>query len=204
LGFVVVVCAAVSRAAAAETSNDIVARIAERYLIQKPKLRREDCSGLVNDVLRDAGAPDHAGGARHHWQRAQQDKRVAHDPIRRGDLVFFDRTYDSNRNGKVDDTLTHVAIVIDVLKDDTVIMAHRSSSKIEELRMNLRAPSAHMIDGEVANSFLRVPRYGPKDGPRFTGELYRGHARPPDAVNRKSVPSRSTAHAPEATTSTSR
>ena len=59
------------------------------------------------------------------------------------------------------------------VEEGAVVMVHRSSSRIEELRMNLARP-----DTPVANSWLRNPRYGPKMGPRLSGQLYRGHARP--------------------------
>lgn len=178
-----------------------VARVASRFLARKPSLRRADCSGLVNDVLRQVGVdPANArGGTRQHWRRALHDGRVVReslrgDAIRAGDLVFFDRTYDANGNGRVDDALTHIAIALeDVHADGTVVMVHRSSSRIEELRMNLRTPRLHVHPGrnDVVNSPLKTPRYGTMTTPRLTGELYRGHARPPRA-------------APSATTSSNR
>jgi cell wall-associated NlpC family hydrolase len=157
-----------------------VARIAERFLREHRRLRREDCSGFVEDVLRAAGVV-RRGGARAMWTNAVEEGRVAHDSIRPGDLVFFDRTWDSNHNGLVDDTLTHVAIAVRMLDDGTVVMIHRSVDRIEELRMNLREPDAYERRGHVVNSYLRAPRYGGARSPRLSGELYHGHVRPPAA-----------------------
>lgn len=178
-------CADLARAELLPIGRDI-ALVAERYLTARPALRREDCSGLVDDILRDSGV-DERGGTRSHWERAQAEGRISAAQTRPGDLVFFDRTFDANHNGRVDDTLTHMAVVIDVKEDGTVIMVHRSASRIEELRMNLRAPDAHMVDDSIVNSYLRSPRYGTKSSPRLSGQLYRGHARPPLPQKRREV-----------------
>jgi hypothetical protein len=83
--------------------------------------------------------------------------------------VFFDRTYDRNKNGRVDDTLTHIAVVTSVAPDGTVTMVHRSSSKgITKLRMNTDKP-----DDAATNDVLGV--YGRKDR-RRAGHLWRGYA----------------------------
>jgi hypothetical protein len=155
--------------------NVAVARSAARYLRDKPRLRREDCSGLVNDIMRDAGIAS-SGSTRAMFVAAEREGRLVNseDDVRPGDVVFFDRTYDSNRNGKVDDTLTHVAVVTTVAADGTVHMVHRAASSIAELKMHLRSPH----DAQ-RNSYLRRPGYGGKGAPRLAGELYRGHARPP-------------------------
>lgn len=161
-------------ASTGDNTSEAVARVAARYLRDKPRLRREDCSGLVLDVLRDAGI-EASGGTKQLWLSAERQSRTVslRDDVRPGDIVFFDRTYDNNRNGRVDDTLTHVAVVVAVDDDGLVRMAHRATSSIDEITMDLRAPhDAKRI------SALRRPGYGSKDGPRLAGQLYRGHARP--------------------------
>lgn len=171
---VLILLAGTRAQAASADANEKVAHVAARYLRDKPRLRREDCSGLVNDILRDAGIAS-SGGARAQFLAAESDGRTVtnKDDVRPGDLVFFDRTYDSNRNGRVDDTLTHVAVVVAVAADGTVRMVHRSASSITELHMHLRLPH-----DEQRNSFLRRPGYGGSGAPRLAGQLYRGHARP--------------------------
>ena len=173
-----VIVASSSTTASSPSINQRVAVVARRFLVDKPPLRRPDCSGLVIDVLRAVGVQRN-GGARLMWDNALAEHRVARDRIRPGDLVFFDRTWDSNGNGRVDDTLTHVAVVVAVEPDGTVVMVHRSSTQIEELRMSLAQPHVHAVKGVVVNSYLRSPRYGTASSPRLSAELYHGHARPP-------------------------
>lgn len=43
-----------------------------------------------------------------------------------GDLVFWDNTYDMNGNGKADDDLTHVGLVVDVKGDGTIAYLHHN------------------------------------------------------------------------------
>ena len=50
-----------------------------------------------------------------------------------GDVVFFDNSYDRNRNDRLDDLLTHIAIVVSVDEDETVHMMHLGGSGITDL-----------------------------------------------------------------------
>ena len=53
------------------------------------------------------------GNTRSLWEWASDRNLVHHKKkARLGDLVFFDNTYDRNRNGRWDDPLSHIAIVI--------------------------------------------------------------------------------------------
>lgn len=85
-------------------------------------------------------------------------------PVSKGDLIFFDNTYDVNRNGRWDDPLSHVAIVIDVDKHGTITYIHHSPRKGVGLDyLNLRYPQTYafrMKDGslKVINSYLRINR----------------------------------------------
>ena len=92
-----------------------------------------------------------------------------------GDIVFFDRTYDSNGNGRPDDELSHIAVVIDVDTDGTVHMVHRSSSGIKPLTMNLRTPHQHKRGDKEVNSYLAARGYG-AEGRQLAGELWRAFA----------------------------
>lgn len=139
---------------------------------------RADCSGFVSAVLAHEGLVD-AGGARAQWLRAVKEKRVGTGRPPVGALAFFDRTWDSNGNGKVDDTLTHVGVVVGVDADGRVAIADRQGGKIALSYMDLAQPSTHARAGKVRNSFVRSPRYGPHDGPRLTGELFHGWTYPP-------------------------
>lgn len=157
----------------ASEHGDAVARAAHSWLSEGGHLDRADCSGFVEAVLATAGVPE-TGQVRTFWEVADREGRThAHRPSP-GDLVFFDRTYDSNRNGRVDDTLTHIAIVLDVARDGTVHMVHHSSSRgISELWMNPERPDVHEEDGRSINSWLARPSYSRV---RLAGQLFHGYA----------------------------
>ncbi|MEE8408141.1 MAG: CHAP domain-containing protein [Myxococcota bacterium] len=157
--------------------GEAVSKSAGWHLENRPRLERSDCSGLVESVLTRAGAPIR-GSSRSFWTDARRNARLSLRP-HPGDLVFFDRTYDANRNRRVDDLLTHVAVVTRVDDDGTVVMVHRGSSGIRQLRMNLSYPSTHRRGDKVINDFLRARGYGGKRSPRLAGQLFRAVARPP-------------------------
>ncbi len=94
-----------------------------------------------------------------------------------GDLAFFDNTYDRNKNGRRDDPLTHVGVVIAVDDSGTITLGHGGTSKGRTtLTMNLHHPSERTgPEGAVYNDWLRGRRKG--DGPNgkyLAGELFRG------------------------------
>ncbi|TVQ91651.1 MAG: YARHG domain-containing protein [Deltaproteobacteria bacterium] len=160
------------------STGDEIAEVALRYRDQRPKLRIEACNGLIEDVLRDSGY-EIRGNVRTLFATMKDAgwvhrRKVPHP----GDVVFFDNTYDSNRNGKQDDPLSHVAIVTSVDEDGTVHMVHRGSKGIRPLLMNLHHPSERRAeDGKVLNSWLGQPGYA-KEGKRLSGELWRAFATP--------------------------
>lgn len=155
-----------------------VADAAAHYLRHKPP-GRNDCSGFVCDVYARAGVPL-AGSTRSLWELARSNGAVHHRKVPAiGDLVFFDNTYDKDRDGKRNDDLTHVAVVMEVLGDGTVIMAHAGTSQGRaELRMNLQQPTEHEdAAGSILNDYLRARRSSdPEDAPRLAGELFRAFA----------------------------
>ena len=76
-----------------------------------------------------------------------------------GSFIFFDNTYDSNKNGKLDDKLTHVGIVVKVDHYNTVHFIHYSGNVVKEGRINLVYPKTYAFrkkDGTliIINSFL--------------------------------------------------
>ncbi len=80
-----------------------------------------------------------------------------------GDLIFFDNTYDVNKNGKWDDPLSHIAIVETVGKYNTIYYIDFSNNQVREERLNLIYPNTHAFkqkDGGlfIINSFLRRDR----------------------------------------------
>jgi peptidoglycan DL-endopeptidase CwlO len=162
-----------------DDEGERVARAA-RDLMRRPRpLLRDDCSGLLETVLQDVGV-HRRGAVSAFWESAQRQGRVhSRELPSPGDLVFFDDTYDANRNGRVDDPLSHIAVVVEVEHDGTVIMVHKGRAAVQALRMNLVEPHVHRRDGRVLNDYLRAPGYGSRGGPRLSGELFRAFARPP-------------------------
>lgn len=167
---------------------DAVVRAANHYLEHAPKGFRDDCSGFVCAVYDRVGV-ELDGNVRRLWARAENAGATHFRKTPQlGDLAFFDDTYDRDRNGKLDDPLSHVAIVIDVEPDGTIVMAHGGSSQGRTtLRMNLKHPNARRDDdGRELNDYLRVQRRNDPPGTRYlAGELWRGFATVrPDELHR--------------------
>jgi hypothetical protein len=117
---------------------------------------RFDCSGLVEAAMASAGL-NYEGSSRDLFATARE-LGVLHRRHRPdvGDVAFFDDTYDKDGDGRVNDPLTHVAIVTKVDGDGTIGMVHLGSSKIMPLTMNLRDPETHVdAAGHMLNDYLR-------------------------------------------------
>ncbi|MGC8765071.1 MAG: NlpC/P60 family protein [Brevinematia bacterium] len=88
-----------------------------------------------------------------------------------GDLIFFDNTYDVNRDRKWNDALTHIGIVTGYGKNNTIFFVHYASGGVKEDRINLFYPNTHAFRQKngtlyVINSHLRFNRgegYSRKD-----------------------------------------
>lgn len=139
-----------------------------------------DCSGFVSCcygvVDLDLADERFAGGALSAtmW-RTMQERGLVVDLPERGDLVFFDETYDRNRNGHRDDGVTHVGIVEEVPGDGSVVFLHFGSGRVKRDRLSMTHPDLRFDgEGEVLNSYLR---HGSGDA-RLAGQLLRGFARP--------------------------
>lgn len=167
-----------SPALASPSFGDGVAKTALRYRDERPPLRVEACNGLIEDVLKDQGV-DLRGDVRTLFAKMKEQGWVHRRKVPKpGDIVFFDHTYDKDRNGRQDDPLSHIAIVISVDDDGTVNMVHRGSKGIRPLTMNLHQPGQrNAADGKVLNSWLGQPGYA-REGKRLSGELWRAFATP--------------------------
>jgi peptidoglycan DL-endopeptidase CwlO len=124
----------------------------------------DDCSGLVEGVYASVGVPlqgaAHRGdnGVTSLYRYAQLRGRIFASGVPApGDLVFFRDTYDQNRDGVLDDGLTHVALVESVSEDGTVAIIHRVRRGVMRYRMNLGRPEMHTDPhtGQVLNDYLR-------------------------------------------------
>ena len=142
---------------------------AERHLGER---YRGDCSGFVEHVLDQAGAhvtPAIAPNGTEALYRALPHRARP----RPGDVAFFHDTFDRNRDGRVDDPFTHVALV-ERVRGSHVTLIHRGSRGIARLHLDL----THPRDPD-RNSVLRVPRRD--DSPRtphLAGELLIGFGSP--------------------------
>jgi len=163
-------------------NGDRIVEAAEHYLHHPTRGFREDCSGFVMAVLDRAGMPLSGNTASiYAWaeQRGVIHHRKHPEP---GDLVFFDDTYDRNHNGRTDDPLSHIAVVLEVAPDGTILMAHNGTSKGRTtLRMNLEMPHTRTAtDGRVVNDWLRALRESdPKGTDYLAGELWKAFATMP-------------------------
>lgn len=172
-----------ARPAASKPSGtgDAIADAARHYLTHAPAGFRDDCSGFVMAAYDRAGHPV-SGNSRSFWDSAEAAGTTFRKDPAPGDLAFFDDTYDRNHNGRRDDPLTHVAVVIEVERDGTIVMAHGGTSKGRTtLRMNLHHPHDRLgPDDVVWNDWLRARRRGePENAAYLSAELFRGFARAP-------------------------
>lgn len=148
--------------------------IGESRLVVDGQDYRMDCSGLVEAALARAHLDFEGSSAMLHDQARALGVLHHRRVPRPGDVAFFDDTYDRNRNGQLDDPLSHSAVVERVLADGTVEMVHVGSNGVSRLRMNLRRPTEHQdADGTTLNDYLRTRRSVDPPGTRYlAGELW--------------------------------
>jgi peptidoglycan DL-endopeptidase CwlO len=125
---------------------------------------RFDCSGVARAIYAKAG---HALG---YGKQVDADSDTANlfalvretgslrnaNPLV-GDLIFFDNTYDRNKNSRRDDILSHVGVVESIRDDGTVVFVHRVGKRVVRFNMNTARPN-DVVDeqGNVLNHFLRA------------------------------------------------
>lgn len=76
------------------------------------------------------------------WSHMKEKERTNRTP-RIGDVIFFDNTWDRNRNRRWDDPYTHVGIVTEIAKDDTVTFIHANTGRPKRVRkayLNMKYP----------------------------------------------------------------
>ena len=140
---------------------------------------RDDCSGFVSEVYSAVGVPMDGTVASIHELAVLHDALYWDEPPQVGDLVFFDDTWDRNGNGRVDDPLTHIALVVDVEPDGRIQLAHAGTRRGRSTTwMDLADPTLHVDRrGQIRNAYLRSPESGEVDVDYLTGELWVGFAR---------------------------
>jgi hypothetical protein len=145
---------------------------------------RDDCSGFVRLVYQGQGIELYRdgflvneNGVAAIYRRAKTVGALRQEDPRPGDLVFFDNTYDRNRNGRMDDPLSHIGVVESVDGEGTVTFIHRHGPGVTRSRMNVRFGREYSgPDGRVFNDFLR--RKTKKERGYLSGELFVGYASP--------------------------
>lgn len=102
-----------------------------------------------------------------------------------GDLIFFDNTYDRNRNGVMDDELTHIGLVVGYDRDSgSVVFVNKSKGKPVSLGyVNFNYPDRHYIVREgrsiQVNSYVRDDRAAKL----LSTQAFRGFGRVPIGEN---------------------
>lgn len=159
--------------------QEAVVEAARHWLDSTPRGFRDDCSGFVMAVLDRAGMP--MSGSTRTFYGWAEDEGLLHrrkDP-RPGDLAFFDDTYDRDRDGRTDDPLSHIAVVLSVDPDGTITLAHGGTSRGRTtLTMNLHHPDERADeDGKELNDWLRAEKGSDPPGTKYlAGELWRAFA----------------------------
>lgn len=145
-----------------------------------------DCSGYVQAVYASSGLPfshrllalpaGDGGATASIFRLIQSSGQLYHDPflVLPGDLIFWDNTYDRNRNGRLDDPLTHVAIAERVDADGTIHYLHRGSRGVTVGYLNLARPEQQRDEtGKPVNSGIRQRRPGdPPDARYLASQLF--------------------------------
>ncbi len=152
----------------ADSGEGIRERIVEAARRRLGKPFRGDCSGYVLAVLSEVGVSVRLQRARSRSESLQRASGTVATP-QPGDLAFFHRTYDRNRDGVANDRFTHVALV-ETVSGTSATLLHRGRRGIERIRIDLSRPS----DPE-ANDPVRLLRRGENPRTRvLAGELFAG------------------------------
>jgi hypothetical protein len=143
--------------------------IGKRSIIVNNRRYNFDCSSFVLAVMeanrikifeKQAVNISGANGVRIIYETLKKYNRIFKNfkLANKGDLIFFNNTYDKNMNGIWDDILTHIAIVVGIDKFDTIKYIHISGRGVEYGYLNLKFPDKYSYNGEIINSFLRRGR----------------------------------------------
>ena len=166
---------------AAERAEDVRRKLAEggnyilgrEELIIRGKRFNMDCTGAVLAIYYYAGidlARDfhkYTGNGVTRLYRSLEAQDLLYDtryPVT-GDIIFWDNTYDRNEDGRWNDPLTHVGMVMSVSENGSVQYVHLNYHRgIIIENMNLYQPEIHqrMEKGQmrIVNSPMRMKQAG--------------------------------------------
>ncbi len=157
--------------------------VGKKRIVVDGKRYPEDCTGLIRGVFGGLGvdvmsrAKNGDNGVTAIYRYAQAHGRIYEGgwPVA-GDIVFFRETYDLNRDGRINDGLTHIGLVESVLPDGTVTVIHRVARGVVRYHMNLEKKNQRIdpATGQVLNDYIRPSRGNRK--PRLTSQLFAGYA----------------------------
>ena len=164
-----------------------VATVAQQFVKnangKKATAYRKDCSGLARAIYKNAGRP--LGGASAYrgendvsvlYRYSQKHGQLHRSQPQPGDLVFFDNTVDLNRDGDINDLLTHVGVVERIKPDGTIIFVHQMGPRPVRARMNLSQPQL-IQDPKTGKRVNHILRRGKKGEPhKTTASLFAGFA----------------------------
>ena len=155
-----------------------------RNLIVRDKRFNMDCSGTIAAIYYYAGIdlqkyyPDYTGTGTERVYQILNDRKLIKktwlpEP---GDIIFWDNTFDLNKNNKDDDLLTHMGMVVSADKNGniTYIHYHNSLGIVYEV-MNIRKKNTHreIVAGRsiVVNSPMRMKDGNRGNKPWLSGQL---------------------------------
>lgn len=148
---------------------------------------RRDCSGFVESVMYQVKKPiaplvygNFGGAAGNIFVNSKEhffDKKSERRPLP-GDFLYFNNTYDRNKNNRLDDPITHIGIVEKIDEDGTISMIHLLKGRVVRGYLNLEHPRVHKMNGKIINSYIRRPQpRDPKGTPYLMGEAYHGYTK---------------------------
>ena len=150
-----------------------------RYITIDGHRFRMDCSGVIRAIYYKAGidlAQDfnkYKGGGTMRIHETLRSKGLIYRPAVPvpGDILFWDNTYDANHNGRSDDMLSHIGMVVSSdKKSGNVIYVHHNEKKgIVFEKMNLLHP-----DDPTYNAVMRSQRAKKLPGNKYlASHLYK-------------------------------
>ena len=158
-----------------------------RHLVVRGRTFNYDCTGVVLAIYWYAGIDlsrdfeDFSGNGVTRLYRTLERENLLYSSTQpvTGDVVFWDNTYDRNRDGLWNDSLTHTGMVLRSYPDGSIEFVHLNYSRgIVIERMNLLEPDTHkkVVRGSlrIFNSPIRLREPGSPHPPRWlAGQLYR-------------------------------
>ena len=138
-----------------------------------------DCSGVIRAIYYKAGidlAKDfnkYRGGGTQRIHETLRSKGLIYRPVVPvpGDILFWDNTYDANHNGRSDDLLSHIGMVVssDKKTGNVVYVHHNEKKGIVFEKMNLLHP-----DDPAYNAVMRSQRARKLPGNKYlASHLYK-------------------------------